>query len=58
MSKTVKPIPDGYTALTPYLIVNGAAAAIEYYQQDIWGHRVVSPGGPRRQDWARRADDQ
>ena len=33
MSKPVKPIPDGYTALTPYLIVNGAAGAIEFYQK-------------------------
>jgi PhnB protein len=27
----VKPIPDGYRALTPYLIVKGAAQAIEFY---------------------------
>ncbi len=29
----VKPIPEGYHSVTPYLIVKGAAAAIEYYQQ-------------------------
>jgi PhnB protein len=28
----VKPIPDGYHALTPYLIVDGAATAIEFYK--------------------------
>jgi PhnB protein len=28
-----KPIPDGYHALTPYLIVKGAARAIEFYQR-------------------------
>ncbi len=28
----VKPIPDGYHSLTPYLIVKGAAAAIEFYK--------------------------
>ncbi|HEV7473188.1 MAG TPA: VOC family protein [Pyrinomonadaceae bacterium] len=28
----VKPIPDGYHTATPYLIVNGAAAAIEFYK--------------------------
>ena len=33
MSSTVKPIPDGYQALTPYLIVDGAASAIEFYQK-------------------------
>lgn len=27
-----KPIPDGYHALTPYLIITGAANAIEFYQ--------------------------
>ena len=29
----VKPIPDGYHSLTPYLIINGAAEAIEYYKK-------------------------
>ncbi|MBV8889347.1 MAG: VOC family protein [Alphaproteobacteria bacterium] len=26
-----KPIPEGYSSLTPYLIIDGAAAAIEFY---------------------------
>jgi len=29
----VKPIPEGYHSLTPYLIVGGAAEAIEYYKK-------------------------
>jgi PhnB protein len=29
----VKPIPEGYHSLTPYLIVSGAADAIEYYKK-------------------------
>lgn len=29
----VKPIPDGYHSITPYLIVNGAAKALEFYAQ-------------------------
>ena len=29
----VKPIPDGYHSLTPYLIVDGAAEALEYYKK-------------------------
>jgi PhnB protein len=29
----VKPIPDGYHTATPYLIVRGAAKAIDFYQQ-------------------------
>lgn len=34
-SKTakVKPIPDGYHSATPYLIVDGAARAIDYYKR-------------------------
>ena len=27
----VKPIPDGYHAITPYLIVSGAAKALDFY---------------------------
>ena len=29
----VKPIPDGYHSLTPYLIIDGAAEAMEYYKK-------------------------
>jgi PhnB protein len=29
----VKPIPDGYHTATPYLIVNGGAAALEFYRK-------------------------
>ena len=32
----VKPIPDGYHSVTPYLIIKGAAAAIDYYK-DAFG---------------------
>ena len=30
---STKPIPDGYPAITPYLIIDGAAKAIEFYKQ-------------------------
>jgi len=43
----VKPIPDGYHNMTPYLIVNGAAKAIEFYTK-VFGAtekmRMPSPG--------------
>jgi PhnB protein len=29
----VKPIPDGYHTVTPYLIIRGAAAAIDFYKK-------------------------
>jgi PhnB protein len=44
----VKPIPDGYRSLTPYLIVNGASGAIEFYKA-VFGAtermRLGAPGG-------------
>ena len=33
MAGNVKPIPDGYHAVTPYLIVNDGARALEFYQR-------------------------
>ena len=33
MSSNVKPIPEGYHSVTPYLIVKGAAKAIEFYKK-------------------------
>jgi len=33
MADKVKPVPDGYHTATPYLIVKGAAKAIEFYKQ-------------------------
>ena len=29
----VKPIPDGYHSVTPYLVIGGAAKAIDFYRQ-------------------------
>jgi PhnB protein len=33
MANAVKPIPDGYHSVTPYLIIKGAAEAIEFYKK-------------------------
>jgi len=33
MATQVKPIPEGYHSVTPYLIINGAAEAIEFYKK-------------------------
>lgn len=32
MAGNVKPIPEGYHSVTPYLIIQGAAQAIEFYK--------------------------
>ena len=41
-----KPIPDGYHTVTPYLIVKGAAKAIEFYKQAFGASEVMRMGGP------------
>jgi PhnB protein len=44
----VKPIPDGYHTVTPYLIVRGAAAAIDFYKKAFAAtelFRMPAPGG-------------
>jgi len=48
MSDKVKPIPEGYGAVTPYLIVDGAARAIEFYKEAFGAEetfRMEGPGG-------------
>lgn len=42
----VKPIPDGYPAVTPYLIVTGAARAIEFYTQVFGATETMRLAGP------------
>ena len=37
---SVEPIPQGYTSLTPFLVVDGAAAAIDFYVS-VFGARVL-----------------
>jgi PhnB protein len=44
----VKPIPDGYPQVTPYLCVDGASAAIDFYGKVLSASermRMPSPGG-------------
>ena len=42
----VKPIPDGYPRVTPYLIVDGAAAAIEFYSSVFGATERMRMGAP------------
>lgn len=44
----VKPIPEGYHTLTPYLTVNNAAGAIDFYSNAFNAHermRINAPDG-------------
>jgi PhnB protein len=37
----VKAIPDGYHAITPYLVCQGAAKAIEFYTKAFGATEIV-----------------
>ena len=44
----VKPIPDGYHSVTPYLMIQGASEAIEFYKQAFGAtevFRLAQPNG-------------
>jgi len=43
---TVKPIPEGYHNVTPYLYVRGAAAAIDFYKSVFGATEIVRMAGP------------
>ncbi len=48
MTKSVKPIPDGYHQVTAYLVVKGAAEALTFYQKAfgaIERMRFTTPAG-------------
>src|SRR5437763_14338970 len=43
---SVKPIPDGYHTATPYLIVKGAAEAIEFYKKAFGAKELMRFADP------------
>ncbi len=46
----VQPIPEGYHSITPYIVVNGAAEAIEFYKRAFGAveiDRAQSPDGKK-----------
>jgi hypothetical protein len=52
----VKPIPEGYHPVTPYLVVEDAAALIDFLKQAL--RRGTPPHGPSgRDDHARGGQD-
>jgi PhnB protein len=42
----VKPIPDGYHSVTPYLIVSGAARALDFYKKAFGATELMRMPGP------------
>jgi PhnB protein len=48
MADNVKAIPEGYEGATPYLIIKGAVAALEFYKKAFGATelmRIQAPGG-------------
>jgi len=46
MATEVKPIPEGYHSVTPYLIIKGAARAIDFYKQAFGAVEMFRMPGP------------
>ena len=42
----VRPVPEGYSTVTPYLIIKGAADAIEFYKKVFNAKELMRFGGP------------
>ena len=45
----VKPIPEGYHSVTPYLFIKGAARAIEFYKDVFGATEIMRMPGPAGQ---------
>src|SRR5216684_6993842 len=46
MPAKVKPIPDGYHTITPYLSIKGAAGAIDFYKKAFGATEVMRLAQP------------
>ncbi|HJT71896.1 MAG TPA: VOC family protein [Terriglobales bacterium] len=42
----VKPVPDGYHSVTPYLIIKGASRAIDFYKTAFGAQEIMRFPGP------------
>jgi uncharacterized glyoxalase superfamily protein PhnB len=40
VAMSVNPIPEGYTSLTPFIVIDGAAAAIDFYVE-VFGAKLL-----------------
>ena len=47
VAKKVQPIPAGYNVVTPYLAIQGAAAAIEFYKKVFGAKELMRMPGPQ-----------
>ena len=47
---TAKPIPDGFSTVTPHLVIDGAAKALDFYKKAFGAEelqRMPAPDGKR-----------
>ena len=44
---SIKPVPEGYRTATPYLIVKGAAEAIEFYKRAFGASEMLRMADPQ-----------
>src|SRR3954467_4892844 len=42
----IKPVPEGYGTVTPYLVIRGAERAIEWYKQAFGAEEIHRSMGP------------
>ena len=43
-----KPVPEGFRTVTPHLVVNGAADAIDFYREALGAEEITRMPGPKR----------
>ena len=46
MAQKVKPVREGYHTVTPYLIITGAAKALDFYKRAFGAREVMRMDGP------------
>lgn len=46
MAKPGKPVPEGFRTITPHLVVDGAAEAIEFYRKAFGAEETLRMPGP------------
>ncbi len=46
MPAKVKPVPDGYRTITPYLSIKGAANAIDFYKKAFGATEIMRMAEP------------
>ena len=46
MPTNVQPIPQGFHSITPYLVVNDAARALDFYQRAFGAKEIMRMDGP------------